>query len=85
MIKIIRFTIGRYMVWQDPLADLAGGLLEFLVVQLSMPVYRRFMNNPVIVLLFVIVLLIAFYPVYKIVSDDLNIEVVFPVIASFES
>lgn len=85
LIEVLQFIIGRYMEWQDLFTDMLGALLGFLVVQFSAHEDRRPLNRPVIVLLSIIVILAAFYPVINIVRDDLKIEADFPVIANFES
>lgn len=85
LIEVLQFIIGRYMEWQDLFTDMLGALLGFLMVLFSAPEERRSLNRPVIVLLSIIVLLTAFYPVISIVRDDLRIEADFPVIANFES
>ena len=85
LIEVLQFIVGRYMEWQDLFTDMLGALLGFLTVQFLAPEDRRPLNRPVIVLLSIVVLLAAFYPVISIVRDNLKIEADFPVIANFES
>jgi len=85
LIEVLQFIIGRYMEWQDLFTDMLGALLGFLMVQFYVPEERRPFNRPVIVLLSMAVLLVAFYPVISIIRDELKIEADFPVIANFES
>jgi len=88
LIEVLQFFTGRYMEWQDIFTDMLGALLGFLVVQYSRPLMLRPMgnlSNPVIVLLSIIVLLVAFYSVFYIVKDELMMEADFPMIADFES
>ena len=85
LIEVVQYLIGRYMEWQDLFTDMLGALFGYLAVLFSLPVDRRPVARPVILLLSITVLLIAFYPVFYIVNDNLIVEADFPVIADFES
>ena len=85
LIEVLQFIVGRYMEWQDLFTDVLGALLGFLMVQYSVSEDRRVLKKPIIVLLSMSVLLVAFYPVLNILRDDLQIGDDFPVIANFEA
>ncbi|RDH81395.1 MAG: hypothetical protein DIZ80_15010 [endosymbiont of Galathealinum brachiosum] len=84
LIEIVQYQVGRYMEWQDLLTDVLGGMLGFLTVQLFVSDERRLLGKPAIILLSIIVILIAFIPVFNVIQDDLNVKSEFPVIANFE-
>jgi len=85
LIEVLQSLMGRYAEWEDLLVDMLGGVLGYLAVQFTLAQERRFAAKPVILLFMVSVLLLAFYPVYSIYRDDVDIQSNFPQIAEFES
>jgi len=93
IIEVIQYSIGRNMDFQDILQDMLGGVLGFLVVVFYLdesPVQRGTgrANLKKIALgtsLVVMVVLIAFYPVFKILLDKHRMQADLPLLAGFES
>jgi len=85
VIEVVQLLVGRYMEWSDLWQDVLGGSLGFLAVQFFKSKEQRFAAKPIIVVISVGILLVAFYPVYNVVQDDFEIKSAIPMIADFES
>lgn len=88
LIEVAQYSIGRYMELQDLLLDVLGGVLGFLVVASGLPQARRpvWLNSSLIYYsLVTAVILMALYPVFKIVLDGFHIKANLPIVANFES
>ncbi len=84
-IEVLQSFIGRYMEWQDLFMDVLGGLAGFLAIQFLMPIEQRVLKRPLVMLLSTGVLLMALYPVFSVIRDDVDMSSDFPLIADFET
>ncbi|HED34652.1 MAG TPA: hypothetical protein ENJ08_10645 [Gammaproteobacteria bacterium] len=91
LIEVAQYSVGRYMELEDVMQDVLGGLLGFLVVfyftgSSESDIFKSIAQKKAVTGAFLIlIVLLAFYPAYKIVQDNRRMLDDFPLLAGFES
>jgi len=91
LIEVAQYSVGRYMALEDVVQDILGGLLGFFMVfyftdSSESGIFKSIVLKRITTgTLLILIVLLAFYPSYKIVQDNRRMQDDFPLLAGFES